>query len=462
MGLFDFLKKDINGQAKRTNRPTEMLFRFMPGSEVSWFSSDSSNLLVEGFLNNHIVFHCMDFIGQKVASCPPVISKIKNDKAYSKYKAMLTNPTPSSVKRAMDLRYKAFEEVSDAPMQKLIDNPNPLMTRHEFMYGSYIYKAGVGSSYWFNVRDGISDPTTGAIKAMYLPPAQKVRIVSGGWNKPISKFYLESAPDVFIDALNVAQTRNSLNVAYRTEMDAFYGLSQLYAIREILYKYNKGNELEASLYQSNGIRDFIFPKGATDWNDMSIEQISSASDALNNKINQNNGIIANTIELGTIRVGFSPTELGILESQNVTKKDIIGAFHIDQAITPWGDNATYNNVETGRKISLTDAVIPQLEAFKDTFNRDILPTYTKDKDYVLDFDLEYFPELQDDTEATAKWMTSARCFTTNEIRQALRYDSAPDENADKILVPSNVVSLEDVGLNSVVDNSPVFGGDEAL
>jgi len=452
MGLFDFLKKDINGQPKAVNRPSEMLFRFMPNTEVTWFASDTSNLLVEGFLNNHIVFSVMDWVGQKVASCPPVISKIKDEKSYRKYKAMLASPTEKSIRIAMDLRYKALEEVTDAPMQRLIDNPNPLMTRHEFMYGSYIYKAGVGSSYWFNVRDGINDATTGAVKQMYLPPAQKVRIVSGGWNKPISKYYLESAPGVFIDALNVAQTRNSLNVAYRTETDAFYGLSQLYAIREILYKYNKGNELEASLYQSNGIRDFIFPKGATDWNDMSIEQISAASDGLNNKLNQNRGIIANTIELGTIRVGFSPSELGILESQNVTKKDILGAFHVDQAITPWGDNSTYNNIETGRKISLTDAVIPQLEAFKDTFNRDILPTYTKDKDYVLDFDLEYFPELQDDMKDTVTWMRASNVFTTNEIRNALRYDNAPDENADKVLVPTNLSTLEDLGLNGLIDN----------
>ena len=326
------------------------------------------------------------------------------------------------------------------------------MTRHEFMYGSYIYKAGVGSSYWFNVRDGINDATTGAVKQMYLPPAQKVRIVSGGWNKPISKYYLESAPGVYIDALNVAQTRNSLNVAYRTETDAFYGLSQLYAAREILYKYNKGNELEASIYQSKGIRDFVFPKGATDWNDMSIEQISAASDALNNKLNQNNGIIANTIELGSIRVGFSPQELGILESQKITKKDFLAAFHVNEAIFPWGDSATYNNIETGRKISLTDAVIPQLEAFKDTFNRDILPTYTKDKDYVLDFDLEYFPELQDDMKDTVNWMRASNVFTTNEIRNALRYDNAPDENADKVLVPTNVTTLEDLGLNGLIDS----------
>jgi len=453
MGLFDFLKKDITGRSRgvsEVNRPTSMLFNFLPDGTVVWYSDTSGDLLQQGFLNNHVVFSIMDWIGQKVSACPPVIYKVKNDKAFAKYKSLLVNPTPLSVKQALDIRHKALEEVSDAPMQSLFNKPNPLMTWTEFMYGSLVYKKGVGSSYWFNVRNGISDPTTGAIKSMYLPPAQKVKIVSGGWNKPISKYYLDSAPNVFIDALNVAQTRNSLNVAYKTETDAFYGLPQLYAAREILYKYNKANELEASVFQSKGIRDIIFPKGATDWNDMSIEQISSISDALNNKINQNNGIISNTVELGSIRIGFSPSELGILESQNMSKKDFLAIFHVMEDIFPWAEHSTYNNVEQAVKRSITDAVIPELMAFKNTFNTSILPSYTKDGDYVMDFDLEFFHELQDDAKDTVAWMTSARCFTTNEIRQALRYDTIQDdENADKVLVPTSLVTLEDVGLSSL-------------
>jgi len=107
MGLFDFLKKDITGTrngVSEVNRPTSMLFNFLPSGEVVWYSSSHGDLLREGFLNNHVVFSILDWIGQKVSACPPVIYKVKNDKAFAKYKSLLVNPTPLSVKQALDIR----------------------------------------------------------------------------------------------------------------------------------------------------------------------------------------------------------------------------------------------------------------------------------------------------------------------------------------------------------------------
>lgn len=462
MGVFDFLKK-ADKPKQGANIPMEMLFQFNSNlGKVVWYTPNSEEFLDKGYLGNNVVFSIMDWIGNKVASCPTNVYKIKNDKAYTKYKSFLADPNEVSVRRALDIRHKAMEEVFDAPIQKLLNQPNELMSRYEFYYGTYIYKECVGSSYWFDVRNGINDATTGEIVKMYLPPAHKVRIVGGGYNKPIEGYVLNSNVTTQIDAKNVCQIRN-FSPIYNNEYQFLYGLSKLYAAKDILLKFNEGNSVQAGLYQKKGVRDFIFPKGQFDINDQSIEQISAMTDTLNRKLMTNeSGIVANTVELGSIRVGFSPVEMGILESEKITKEDFLALFHVDSSIFPWSNQSTYNNKVEGRKLSLIDAVIPQLNAIKDSINSHVVPSYTKDKDYVVDFDLGVFPELQDDYKDTVTWMNTANCFTPNEKRNALGYDSAPDENSDKILVPSNVVTLEDVGLSGLIDTGNSNSNDTIL
>ena len=461
MGVFDFLKKDVRGvsanQSSGGNLPLEMLFQFNASlGKVVWYSSDSTELLEKGYLSNHIIFSIMDWIGNKVASAPLNLYKIKNDKSYTQYKSFLSDPTKESVKRALDIRHKALEEVFDNPLLTMLNKPNDLMSRYEFYYGTYIYKECVGSSYWFDVRNGINDPTTGEITKMYLPPAHKVKIVGGGYNKPIEGYVLNSNVTKMIDAKNVCQIRN-FSPIYNTEYQFLYGLSKLYAAKDILLKYNEGNAVEAGLYQKKGVRDFIFPKGQFDINDQSIEQISAMTDTLNRKLMTNeSGIVANTVELGSIRVGFSPVEMGILESQKVTKEDFLALFHVDGSIFPWSNTSTYNNKVEGRKLSLIDAVIPNLNAIKDGINHHVVPSYTKNRDYVVEFDLGVFPELQDDMKDTVAWMNTAGCFTPNEKRTALGYDASDEENANNILVPSNVTILEDLGLGSMPSDNNLF------
>lgn len=450
-----------------SNKPKEMIFRFLPSGQVVWYGNKGQDYMDKGYLGNHVVFSIVDWIAQKVASAPPILYEVKDEKEHKRYKSLLKEATPESVFAASMMKHKALEEVDGGEMMNLFEQPNEIMPWHEFAYGHTVYKLINGSSYWGGVRNGLNDPTEGNIREMWLYPAGDVEIISGGIMRPIEGYKLQTSPDTIINAANVMQLRN-FSPDYATPTQWMYGLSKLHAARHILQEYNEATEVKVDMFQRRGVRDIVFPKGV-EWEEAAIGQALKAQDDINRKIMQSGqgGIIANSVELGTIRVGLSPVELGILENQNITRKDFCALFHVPSVLFDWSEHTTYNNLSESRKIALTDAVLPELEAMKDGLNNWLVPSWYPEKTgigkkrrYLLDFDYEYFPEMQADVSKTVDWMDKAGCLTTNEKRAAIRYDAAPDENADKVLVGNNVKLLENVGIDSFDSDVNAWGEEE--
>lgn len=433
------------------SRPMEVSFRYLPNNQVIWFDDNQEELLNQGFLGNHAIFTIVDWKAAKVASAPPLLYEKKDDREFKKYNALMKSGTREGFMRAADIKIKALVEVEGSDIMKVFDRPNPLMSWFEFAYGHTVYKDIVGSAYWMAARAGsINDPTTGKIKEMYLPPAHHMRIFSGGISKPIDKYFLLTNPDVYIDAKNVCQIRN-FSPRYDTDTQFLYGLPRLYAGRKILQKFNEGTSAEVDLFQKKGVRDIVSPKNLEQNTEVDYESFSNTRDAWNKKINEAGpgGIMINTTELTSIRVGFTPEELGLLSSQKVTKTDFCAMWHIPDIIFGWSDQTTYNNLAESRKIALTDAVLPELEAFKDGLNSWLVPSYYGENSrFVVDFDYDYFPELQEDLDKKLKRMKESNAFSVNEMRIAQGFGAAPDENSDKILVSGSYKLLENIGLES--------------
>jgi len=439
--------------------PMEMIARFLANGQVVWFDNNAEGNIKEGFLGNHIIFTIQDWKSSKVASAPPLVYEIKDEKTYRKYRAFLADASVDSFRRSQDMKIKALEEIEGHDMQKVLDRPNPHMSRYEFEYGLQTYVDIVGSGYYMGVRDGIADPEKGKITEMYLPPAHHMTIHTGDINNPIKEWSLSSNPDKKISAANVCQVRN-FSPRYETASQWMYGLSRLFSAKGIIQKYKDGAASEIGIYQNNGRQDIIFPKDAVDPNEYSLEQMQGIRDAISSKL-KSGGISTSTIELGSIRIGFSPTELGILESLQDAKVDLCALYHVPPELFAWGEHSTYNNMTEKRKIGLTDAVLPELEKRKDALNHWLVPSYAEKSKakLVIDYDYEYFPELQADNAEIVKWMQYVP-LTANERRALFKYDSKRDQNADKLMVQTNLTLLEDMGLESFPGNPDdnTFGG----
>lgn len=452
MGLWDLItvKKPapaviINDYKPAYASPMEMILRFMANGQVQWMPNNAQSNIDNGYLGNHAVFTIQDWKSSKVASAPPLIYEVKDEKTYKKYRAYLAANTVDSFRRSQDLKVKALHEIEGHDMQKVLDRPNPNMSRYEFEYGLQTYIDIVGHGEYMAVRDS-TDQVSGRIVEMYLPPAHHMIITSGTMTDPIREWSLISNPDKKISAKNVCQIRN-FSPQYSTPGQWMYGLSRLFSAQSIIQKYKDGSETQIGVYQNNGRQDIIFPKDARDPNEYTLEQMQSIRDATQSKL-KSGGISAHSIELGTIRIGFTPQELGILETLQDAKVDLCALYHVPPEIFGWGEHSTYNNMTEKRKIGLTDAILPELEKRKDALNHWLVPSYNKDKSkLVIDYDYEYFPELQADNAEIVKWMDHVP-MTANERRALFRYDTRPGENNEKLLIGGNVKLLEDMGMES--------------
>ncbi|MGA9651892.1 phage portal protein [Pedobacter sp.] len=453
MGLFDFLNKKAES---RKSIPREMLLRFLPSGQVVWMPDNTETLLKEGYLGNHAVFTIQDWKSQKIASAPRNIYEVVDQKAYSRYRLMMKGATEKSLFEAERLKRKGLREVTgQVDLQKTLDRPNNLMSWYEFVYGLSTFKDMVGSGYIGATRDGVGDATKGAIREMELLPSQHVVITAGDRANPIKSYHLKTNPEVKIAVENVCQIRH-FDPRYDVGMQWLYGLSRLYPARDIIQEYKESTATKVNIFQDKGVRDIIFPKGVTDPGEISVTEAQSAEDNMNRKLTERGGIITNSIELGSIRVGFSPVEMGILESQAVTKEDFCALYHIPAEVIGWGDKATYSNMDQFVKQALINSVLPELEQLKDRLNEWYVPSYEDTKQplnnqgqkFVIDFDHEYFPEMQQDKKALVDWLERSP-VSVNEFRAAIRYDEDPDENANKPMIRNGYKFLEDMGIESL-------------
>lgn len=448
MGLLDWLQRKAGSRNSVVSRPLEIMWQWSADGQIIMFSGDNQKLVDDAYLYNHVVWTVQDWKASKVATAPPLLYRIKNEKEYKKYRAQMKGVTHKNFGHIHDLKMKALVEVDGHEILELLNRPNPLQSGYEFFYGHTVYKDIVGSSYMWAVRDGINDPTEGKIRELWLPPAQQMTIVSGGEYKPVSKYKLAGAPDKDIDAKNVLHLRH---FSPKDDMkQRLYGTSRVFPAQNIVREYNSSVEYKTGINQSKGVRAIIYPKGINDIGMVDPTEAANVQERLNARLanSADGGIMASNVEIGVVNVGFTPEQLGTLKSNRETKKDICALYHVSDIIFGWSENATYNNLSEARKISLTDAVLPELEILKDGLNGWLLPSFTKDKDFVLDFDDEYYAELQEDKAEQVKWMSMAP-LTANERRELLGYERSADLNADKVIIGTNFQLLETLGADSL-------------
>lgn len=431
------------------SQPLRMQFRFVGANQVVWSTANSENFIENGFLDNNAVFTVQDWKSQKCATARPIVYQKRDEKSYRKYKALLTSATKESLQWARDMQHKALEEIEGHEMQQVLDRPNPYMTRFEFEYGLMAYLDLTGDGYIFGVRDGV-DGTTGKIKEMYLPPAHDVSGLVKGYE--IIKYFLQTAPDIFIDAKNVCHLRN-FNPARRLNGEFHTGLSRLHSLSKLIDSYRENITAEASIYSDKGVRTMVFPKGEKDPYAATTEQKASMRDVFNQQLKEagQGGIITSSVEVGSINLGFNPKDLGLVDSRKDIKIDICAAYHIPPEIFNWGAHSAYENLPTNRKIAITDAVLPEYEKKTNAYNNWLTPSYDPDgrQGLVIGYNLDDFNELQPDKNELATWMEKVPGLSANQWLEAFGYGAGKDVNADKMLISNKYSLLETLGTDSL-------------
>jgi len=460
MGALEWLgfgvkKKSIQVQDQQTIR---LVFNGELGGyrPLVYFSDNTETYIEKGFLGNHVVFTITDWVGRKMASIDPLVYKIKSKKDAKKYNLFQKNFNPHNSIRIAQLKKKAFdvEEIEgEHPLKSVLERPNPFQTWDEFIYGYLVYKKFTGRCYIKGVKVENSTRTKG-YQELYLLPSQYIEAVSGEGSTVISHYRDSRVPDekILTEDVCIIKTFSPVD-------GGMNGTSIFKSASKLLTKSSDALDAETETMQNRGAKKIVFPNLApremADLPSMQGVQQDQVSEKLRKSIKEagNNGIALNAIPLGSIDLGLSPVDLNILQSKQHDEKAWCSLFHVSSMVVLNDhESASYDTMQQNMVLSVSNGVIPELEALKNALNSWLVPSH--DPSLYIDFDYTEFPEMYKEIFDVAKELKNTEVVTVDEIRAVIKYDNYEGENGNKILVSGNKKILDDIQYDL-----PQVGGD---
>lgn len=411
-----------------------------------WLTDNTDTYIQEGFLNNHVVFTITDWCGRKMASIEPLVYKIKDKSSLKKYNEFQKNFSPYNSVRITQLKKKAFElqEVEGLnPLKSVLERPNPFQTWDEFIYGYFVYKKFTGRCYIKGVRVENSTRTKG-YQELYLLPSQYIQAVSGDGTTVVSHYIDSRVPNEQIATEDVCVIKTFSPID-----GGLNGTSIFKSAKKLLTKSGETLNAETEIMQNRGAKKMVFPNLTPDQlanvSGASDSQTSSASEKLRKTIKEagNGGIALNAVPLGMIDLGLTPIDLNILESKKYDEKAWCSLFHVSSMVVLNDhESASYDTMQQNMVLSVSNGIIPELEALKNALNNWLVPSH--DPNLYIDFDYTEFPEMYKEIFKVALDLRNSELVTTDEGRAVIKYDAYEGENGDKILVSGNKKILDDI------------------
>lgn len=147
MGLIDFFKK------KQTRFLMPDISYYNPSSEWSFDNDDKSSRYIEnGYKTLPNVYGLISAILQKSTIVPFEIYKVKSRSAEQKYKALMKDG--KNVTKALAYKAKAYDQVYDTDLEKLLLKPNEYQSRQDYLWEVDGYKLLTGNSYVYTIKLG--------------------------------------------------------------------------------------------------------------------------------------------------------------------------------------------------------------------------------------------------------------------------------------------------------------------
>jgi len=460
MGLFDIFKKKSVVLQPSSAQPANLIFRMMGANPVIFFADDTDTYLRKGFEGNHVIFTVADWAARKMTLVPPILYDTKDKGAAKDYQALRKEGSLGNYIESLRIKNKAFVEVKQHPLLDVLKNPNPTMSWDEFIYGFYIYKKFVGRSVIQGISTG-NGLNANKMQELWLLPANYIQAVSGSGLNIIDYYQDSRNPAEKIPTEQIMIARN-FSANYTVAGSHLSGQSIMQAARGLLTKSNSALEAESESLQNRGARTLVFPTVPKELIGAAItlpdgETVDSMNVALNKRLREagNQGVVVNSLPLGVAQIGLSPVDLQILETNKMDIQAWCSLFHVDSRVV-FNDHqsSTKDNMQAARLNSITDGVLPELEALKNCLNQTFVKSWGDG--LMLDFDYTILPEIQKELRDTAKEMKDTEVFTINEIRDMWKFGAYEGENGDKILVSSNKQILDDLS-NTLPDANVTAG-----
>lgn len=418
------------------------------GLQVLWQTAEKKDLIDNGYLGNPDIYTVVNKVARTGSYAPFKVYKIKDQKKHRLFKSWTgENATAASILRALQIKDDAYEEMNDHPLNKLIEQPNPWQKGREFSENSIGFKVLTGERFWQVVKLDMG-ANEGQPFAVYNLPPQFMTVMGDGTLLGIKGYQFELAANKDLKVEEVVFSRY-WNPDYSTSGNQLRGLSPFTAGSKLMTRSNSVLSRSVNMLQNAGAAGLLFDKPVAGFEGMSEVQAGKLTTKLNTEVlgidNANTIAVANG-DLGYINFGLKGTEMELIELERLTLEKICALVNVPPVLFNT-DRSIQNNLQEAKKELIISACCPELDSLRDDWN-EIAKLY-EDENIWVDYDLSIYPELQEDLEKLNRINVAAWWRTPNEKRLSEYMDEHEDPMMDKIIIPSGMMLLEDLGLNEV-------------
>jgi HK97 family phage portal protein len=444
------------------NLYNQSVFKFLNDGSVIWMPDNPEGYIKDGYYTNPDVYAAIQTIVNLATVAPLNLYRVKPDqkKAYQKYKSLCAGiPDANNLQQRSVFKTKALEEVDSHKILDRLNKPNEYQTLTEFLANIYGFRLATGNFYIYKAKSEVGTPE---VMKLYILPTQYMNIESGGIMSPVKKYIynFNATKEGFTPDLIIHNRTWSLDYSYAGSH--LFGISPLKAARRSITMSNDGRTAQTTMLKNTGAKGLLAMnvKESGLAQSPTREQLQQIKDDFREDSGGMQNIGKVNVSVGKFEwfnMGMSAVDLSILESAKWSQQDICKVFGISPVILGDLSASTDNNYKHAKVSAITNAVIPLLRSVADSLNNGLVTEFDKNGDYVLDFDLSVYSELQEDLKSMVDYLEKAWWLTPNQKLTQMSYGESVDPNMNKIYLPASLMTMDDLNAPKDLDNLPLSG-----
>ncbi len=318
------------------------------------------------------------------------------------------------------------QRVTDHPLARLLDMPNPVTTRYRLIDAT-VQDVGVfGNAYWLKLPVGTRQPR----QLLRLPP-QYVSLEGGfeptKYTLSISGQQFEYAPSSVVHFRN----HNPQNI--------IRGVSPLEALRRVLAEEHAAGQWREGFWRRGALISGYLerPADAPEWDVAARDRFLKDFKAVYSGAEQGGGIPL--LEDGMTFKAATATaqESEYLLGRKFNLETVARHYHIPLPMIGILDHASFSNIREQHKNLYQDCLMPWCEMIQQEIELQLMPDFPDTADLYLEFNIA--AKLSGSFEEQALSLQSAvgaPWMTVNEARA--RMNLPTQEGGDQLIVPLNV------------------------
>lgn len=384
---------------RKESRTGKVIFK--TNADVQWSQRNYKAFADEGFTKNVICFQAINKTASAVAAIPWI------------------------------LKDKSEKVIDIHPLIDLINRPNPLQSKIEFLESVVGYYRIAGNSYLERVM------VSGAPKEMYALRPDRMTVLKAETGLPRGYMYKAGMTAVTWDSDIATGESDIRHLKTFNPLDDWYGLSPIEP-----GAYGVDQHTEAMKFIQGLLQNGAAPSGVLE---MSVDEELTPDqyNRLKVEIDQKYSGGANAgrpllLEGGMkwTQMGFSPEAMGTIKSKDSAARDISLALSVPPLLLNIQGDATYSNYKEARLAFYEETVIPLGQAIIDEFN-----VWMKKDLGELKFhlDLQSIPAIIDKRVDLWGMVDKSGELTINEKREMKGFE--PVTGGNVVLIGSTQVPL---------------------